>query len=75
MQQHALALGGSFLQIAGGAVVALAVPTAVLWMLDRADVLSLSATLATLASWRFLVGATVVFAGVHMIRRRMRVGQ
>jgi hypothetical protein len=74
MRRHTLALGRLFLRILGSAGLALGIPLALLWLADRAGVLSLSAVLAVLASWQFLVGATVVIGSALLFIRRKRVG-
>jgi hypothetical protein len=74
MRRHSLAFGRQFLRITGSTVVALGVPLALLWLLDRAGVVSLSRVLATLSSWQFLVGATLVIGAGLLLRRRTRLG-
>jgi hypothetical protein len=74
MRRHTLVLGWLFLRILGSAALALGVPLALLWLADRAGVVSLTAVLAVLASWQFLVGATVAIGGTLFVARRARLG-
>jgi hypothetical protein len=74
MRRHSLAFARQFLRITGSTVVALSIPLALLWLLDRAGVVSLSRVLAAVESWQFLVGATLVIGGGLLLRRRIRLG-
>ena len=60
LRQVAIGLGGSFLVLLVGGGATLALPVGLIWLADRAGVLSFDATLAVSLSWRFILGSTLV---------------
>jgi hypothetical protein len=72
MQQSSLRMFGLFFVIMAIFAVAFLAPTAVLWGLDKAGVLSLQAVLDFAISIPFLVGTTVVGTAVWLVVRALR---
>ncbi len=62
VQQHAGRLLALFAQLTLATVVALAIPSVVIWLLIRFGVLQSDALFAVLGSWQFLVVALLVTA-------------
>ena len=59
MREHARTLGLLFTRLAGGTLVALAIPLSVVWVLDAAEILSLNRVLDALSSWPLLFAGTL----------------
>jgi hypothetical protein len=70
MQGHAKRLFGLFFLLTLGAAAALALPIGLIWLLDRAGVLSYDNVMDLLLSWPFLLGTTAVAVGVGVYRSR-----
>jgi hypothetical protein len=60
LQSNAVKLFSLFLLLTAGAALALMLPTGLIWVLDRLQVVSLRAVLETTLSWQFLLASTVV---------------
>jgi hypothetical protein len=74
MQGYARDLAGTFVALALIGALALGAPLGAVWLLDRAGVLSLEATLTVLMSWRFLTLVTAGVTAIVFAGRRMRPG-
>lgn len=72
LQASALALVRLLMQLLAGSAVAALVPIGLIWLLDMLGLMSFEAVLDTLASWRFLLAATVVGTGVSWAMQRAR---
>lgn len=59
MREHARTLGVLFTRLTVGTLVALAVPVAVVWLLDAAGIVSLNGVLDALSSWPLLVAGSL----------------
>lgn len=71
LQSNAKRLFSLFFLLTTGAVLALALPTGVIWILDALHVLSLDAVIKVTLSWQFLLGSTLVgILAVRLTRRR-----
>lgn len=71
VQGHALRLLLLFVVVTAGAAVALLAPVGVVWLLERAGVVSLAGTLDVALSVPFLIGATVLIcAALPLLQRR-----
>ena len=72
MQRFSVQFFTAFLRILAGSAGALAIPTAALWLLEKAGVLNLDTVMATAISWPFL--AVSVALGIAMLRLHRRSG-
>ena len=64
MQANARALFVAFLRLAIGLVIALAIPTALVWGVAHTGLFAFEAVIRTSLTWPFLLGGVVVFAAV-----------
>ena len=67
LQGYSLSALGAFLDLLSRAAGSIAIPIAILWALDLADVVSLEAVLTLSATWPFLLGG--VFAALAALWR------
>ena len=73
MQTHAKSLGLNFVLLAAGFAMALLGPAGVIWLLDRAGVLSFDAVISAAFSLELIFGGTlltVIFLWVDSRKRR-----
>lgn len=76
LRGHAVRLFGLFGWLAGGSALALGLPLAGVWMLDRAGLASWPGVLAVLQRLDFLAGTAVVgLLGFLVVRRLRRTGE
>lgn len=71
LRRQALGLFGLFGRLAGGGLLAVALPLGAVWGLDALGLASLPAVLSVLEQWEFLLGAAVVGGPVYLVVRRM----
>jgi hypothetical protein len=71
MQASARSLFGAFLKLTAGLVVALAVPTLIVWGVAQTGLFAFKAVIETSLTWPFLLGGFVVFAAV-LVRGKRR---
>jgi hypothetical protein len=69
-QSSSVRLFGHLIWITSAVVVAFGAPLAVIWLIDLTGVRLFDDVLSALASWPFLVGATVLFFLVILIGKR-----
>ena len=69
MQSHAKQLTGLFFLITLGGIAAVFAPVAVIWGLDRLELVSLDAVLNVALSWPFLVATTMLIVIVLLVKR------
>ena len=69
MQGHAKKLVGLFFLITLGGIAAVFLPIAVIWGLERFDLVSVDAVLNVALSWPFLVATTVLIFIVLIVKR------
>lgn len=74
LQRQAVRLFGLLGILAGGAALALGVPLAAVWLLERAGVASLPGVLEVLERVDFLLAACVVGGAAYFLARRMGSG-
>lgn len=72
MQTHAKHLFGLFLLITLSGFAALLIPLAVIWILDRLQLLSLDAVLDATVSWQFITASTVIVILILFAMRSRR---
>lgn len=70
LQSHAKQLFGLFFLLTAGAVLALALPAGLIWLLDVLRVVSLRAVLEMTLSWQFLTATTLLGAAAWRLMRR-----
>lgn len=74
LQRMSIGLFRLFLIVTLGAVAALGLPVAGIWLLDKAHLFSLDGVLAATLSWPFLLGATLLGVLVYLlVGRKKRV--
>ena len=64
-----------FFQLTLGCLAALLLPTAVVWGLDKAGVMSFDEVIAFTLSWQFLLGTTLLLVVLFYVMRKRRSGQ
>jgi hypothetical protein len=69
-QTSAIRLFRLLLLMLVGTAIALLAPIGVIWLLDRAGIVSLDAVLAILVRWDFIVAASVVSIGAYIVLER-----
>lgn len=60
LQRHAVRLFALFFQLALGGAAALLLPAGVIWLLDRAGVVSFDGVIGVASSWTFILASTLV---------------
>ena len=70
LQSHAKQLFSLFFVLTAGAALALGLPTGVIWVLDRLQVVSLGRVIDVTLSWQFLLGTTLLGILVLRLARR-----
>jgi hypothetical protein len=69
MQGHARRLFVLFFLVTVGGVAAILVPLAVIWGLDRMQLLSLDSVLRATLSWQFIVASTAAIVLILFAKR------
>ncbi len=69
MQAHAKGLFVLFLLVTVGGIAAIFVPLAVIWGLDRMQLLSLDSALKATLSWQFIVASTAAIVVILFAKR------
>ncbi len=69
MQSHAKHLTGLFFLITIGGIAAVLVPIAVIWGLDRLNLVSIDAVLDVAMSWPFVVATTILIILALVVKR------
>ena len=69
MQSHAKRLFGLFFLITLGGVAAVVLPIAVIWGLDRLELVSIDAVMQVALSWPFFVAVTVLIVVAVVVKR------
>ena len=69
MQSHAKQLIGLFVLITSGGIAAVMLPIAVIWGLDRLELVSIDAVMEVALSWPFIVVATILIVLAFVIKR------
>lgn len=72
IRRQSLRLFGLLGVLAGGSLLAMGLPLAVVWLLERAGVSSVGAVLSVLERVDFLVGVTVAGVAAWLVLRRIR---
>ncbi len=70
MQSHAVQLLGLFVLITIGGIAAIFLPLAIVWGLDRLQLVSLDGVLEVAFSWPFIIAATVLIVLAMVIKRK-----
>lgn len=71
LRRQSLRLFGLFGRLAGGSLLALALPLAAVWLADRAGLASTAAVLSVLERVDFLVGVTVAGGIAYLLARAL----